>query len=192
MPASLPRKEREQRERGTILLVLWRYKWAQQRKGGDTMIFLSTLLRQIVCDLKGRRLGTLKDVCVSLNEAFPVVTALVVSQPSLTNSDLIIPWSQFDNLEPEEKIRLTVEQSNLSTYHPHPEEILLRRDMLDRQIVDTQGFRVVKVNDLKLAQIKGTARLIGVDISLSGLLRRLGFAWLGKVLPLQMEGHTIT
>ncbi len=46
--------------------------------------------------------------------------------------------------------------------------------MLDKQIVDTQGFRVVKVNDLKLAQIKGTARLIGVDISLSGLLRRLG------------------
>jgi magnesium transporter len=156
------------------------------------MIFLSTLLRQSVCDLEGRRLGTVKDVCVSLNETFPVVTALVVSQPSLTNNDLIIPWSQVDNLESEPKIHLTVAQSHLDTYNPHSEEILLKRDILDKQIVDTQGFRVVKVNDLKLAQIKGTARLIGVDISLSGLLRRLGMEWLARVLPLHLEERTIT
>lgn len=156
------------------------------------MIFLSTLLRQSVCDRDGRRLGTLKDVCVSLNETFPVVTALVVSQLSLTSSELIIPWSQVDNLEEERKISLTVKQSEVGNYPTHPEEILLKRDILDKQIVDTQGFRVVKVNDLKLAQIKGTARLIGVDISLSGLLRRLGAAWLTKALPARMEERIIT
>ncbi len=156
------------------------------------MIFLSALLRQSVYDLNGHRLGTLKDVCVSLNEVFPVVTALVVSQPSLTTSDLIIPWSQVDNLEEERKICLTVKQPQIGTYTPYPEEILLKRDILDKQIVDTQGFRVVKVNDLKLAQIKGTARLIGVDISLSGLLRRLGANWLVKVLPARMDERIIT
>jgi magnesium transporter len=156
------------------------------------MIFLSTLLRQHVYDLEGRRLGTLKDVCVSLKEVFPVVTALVVSQPSLTTSDRIIPWTQVDNLEEERKIVLTVKQSQISPYTPQPDEILLKRDILDKQIVDTQGFRVVKVNDLKLAQIKGTARLIGVDISLSGLLRRLGAEWLIKVLPTRIEERIIT
>lgn len=156
------------------------------------MIFLSTLLRQSVCDLEGRRLGTLKDVCVSLKETFPVVTALVVSHQSLTNSDFIIPWAQVDNLEEERKIRLTVKQLQMSVYNPDSDEILLRRDILDKQIVDTQGFRVVKVNDLKLAQIKGTARLIGVDISLSGLMRRLGIEWIGKILPGRMEERTIT
>ena len=156
------------------------------------MIFLSTLLRQSVCDLEGRRLGTLKDVCVSLKEVFPVVTALVVSQSSLATSDLIIPWTQVDNLEEERKISLTVKQSQVGVYTPHPDEILLKRDILDKQIVDTQGFRVVKVNDLKLAQIKGTARLIGVDISLSGLLRRLGAEWLVRVLPARMEERIIT
>ncbi|HEU5374706.1 MAG TPA: magnesium transporter [Ktedonobacteraceae bacterium] len=156
------------------------------------MIFLSTLLRQSVCDLDGHRLGTLKDVCVSLHEAFPVVTALVVSQPSLTTNDLLIPWSQVDNLEEEGKLYLTVKQSQVSSYTPYPEEILLKRDILDKQIVDTQGFRVVKVNDLKLAQIKGTARLIGVDISLSGLLRRLGAAWLLKALPVRLDERIIT
>lgn len=156
------------------------------------MIFLSTLLRQGVCDLAGRRLGTLKDVCVSLSEVFPVVTALVVSQPSLTNSDLIIPWTQVDNLEEEGKIHLIVKQPQIGTYTPYPDEILLKRDILDKQIVDTQGFRVVKVNDLKLAQIKDTARLIGVDISLSGLLRRLGAEWLVRALPTRIEERIIT
>ncbi len=161
------------------------------------MIFLSTLLRQSVCDLEGRRLGALKDVCVSLDDSFPVITALVVSQSSLsTSSDLLIPWSQVETIEADKKIYLTVPQTALRAYIPYPSEILLKRDILDKQIVDTQGFRVVKVNDLKLAQIKGTARLIGVDISLSGLLRRLGilvpFEWLSKISPMRLDERTIT
>src|SRR3989442_9336084 len=160
------------------------------------MIFLSTLLRQSIYDIEGRRLGTLRDVCVSLNETFPAVTALVIATSTLpVNNDIIIPWSQVDNLE-ESKIYLTVKQQRIAAYTPHPDELLLRRDLLDKQIVDTQGFRVVKVNDLKLAQIKGTARLIGADISASGLLRRLGILTpiesLGRVLPIRLSDRTIT
>ncbi len=159
------------------------------------MIFLSALLRQSIYDIEGRRLGVLRDVYVSLNETFPVVTALVVATSTLSNSDMIIPWSQVDNLEAS-KIYLTVKQPHIASYTPNPDELLLRRDLLDKQIVDTQGFRVVKVNDLKLAQIKRTARLIGVDISLSGLLRRLGviapIELLGRVLPIRLSERTIT
>jgi len=160
------------------------------------MIFLSTLLRQSIYDVEGSRLGTLRDVCVSLNETFPAVTALVIATSTLpVNNDMIIPWSQVDNLE-EEKIYLTVKQQRVASYTPHPDELLLRRDLLDKQIVDTQGIRVVKVNDLKLAQIKGTARLIGADISASGLLRRLGilapFELVSRVLPFRLSERTIT
>ncbi|HEX9133985.1 MAG TPA: magnesium transporter, partial [Ktedonobacteraceae bacterium] len=160
------------------------------------MIFLSTLLRQNIYDIEGRRLGVLRDVCVSLNETFPAVTALILATSTLPgNNDMIIPWSQVDNLE-ESKIYLTVKQQRIASYTPHPDELLLRRDLLDKQIVDTQGFRVVKVNDLKLAQIKGTARLIGVDISASGLLRRLGILapieLVSRVLPFRLSERTIT
>ena len=160
------------------------------------MIFLSALLRQSIYDVEGSRLGTLRDICVSLNETFPAVTALVIATSSLpVNNDMIIPWSQVDNLE-ESKIYLTVKQQRVASYTPHPDELLLRRDLLDKQIVDTQGIRVVKVNDLKLAQIKGTARLIGVDISASGLLRRLGilapFELVSRVLPFRLSERTIT
>src|SRR6266704_2157982 len=160
------------------------------------MIFLSTLLRQSVYDLEGRRLGGIRDICVTLQETFPVVTALIVHTPlGNSHSDLIIPWFQVYSLE-EPQIHLVVKQSQIEEYTPQPDELLLRRDILDKQIVDTQGFRVVKVNDLKLAQIKKTVRLVGVDISLSGLLRRLGLLapieLVGRVLPVHLPERTIT
>lgn len=160
------------------------------------MIFFSTLLRQSIYDIEGRRIGALRDVCVALHETFPVVTALIVHAP-LGNgkADMIIPWSVVDSLE-EPKIHLLVKQAQIQTYTPLSDELLLRRDILDKQIVDTQGFRVVKVNDLKLAQIKKTVRLVGVDISGSGLLRRLGILApverLARVLPLHLTERTIT
>jgi magnesium transporter len=158
------------------------------------LIFLSTLLRRSVYDIEGRRLGSLHDISVSLNETFPLVTALIV-RSLLSNNEMIIPWSQVHNLE-EEQIHLTVSQQHIASYTPQPDELLLKRDLLDKQIVDTQGFRVVKVNDLKLAQIKGTARLVGVDISFSGLLRRLGVLApvevLSNILPIRLSERTIT
>jgi magnesium transporter len=158
------------------------------------MIFLSALLRKTVSDIEGRRLGLLRDVSVSLNEKFPVVTAIIV-RPTASIHDLIIPWTQVHSLE-EPQIYLDVKQSQITPYVPGPDEILLKRDILDKQIVDTQGVRVVKVNDLKLAQIRNTVRLVGVDISLSGLLRRLGilgpFESLSRVLPIQLGEKTVT
>ncbi|MBV9232196.1 MAG: magnesium transporter [Chloroflexi bacterium] len=158
------------------------------------MIFLSTLLRQSIYDNENRRVGALRDICVELHETFPVVTGLVI-HPSAGNEAMIVPWSQVHSIE-EPQIRLTVKQSQIVPYTPDSDELLLKRDILDKQIVDTQGFRVVKVNDLKLAQIKKTARLIGVDISLSGLLRRLGLQpaidLAGRVLPVHLAERTIT
>jgi len=157
------------------------------------MIFLSSLLRRSVYDLENHRVGGVRDVCVTLNETFPEITALVVH--STPGGDTIIPWSQVRNIE-ENPIHLTVNQAQITPYMPQADELLLRRDILDKQIVDTQGFRVVKVNDLKLVQIKHTARLLGVDISFSGLLRRLGVQpavdALSRVTPVQLAERTIT
>lgn len=158
------------------------------------MIFLSTLLRQSIYDNEKRRVGTIYDVCVSLEETFPVVTALV-AHTSLSGGETLIPWSQVFSIE-EPQIQLVVPQGQIHSYTPDSDEIFLRRDILDKQIVDTQGFRVVKVNDLKLAQIKKTARLVGVDISFGSLLRRLGLEpfidMLGHVAPVRLSERTIT
>lgn len=165
-------------------------------EGGESMIFLSALLRQSVYDNEDRRVGVVRDVCVELKETFPVVTALIVHPVLGTGThDTIIPWSQVQTIE-STRVDLTVAQSQIVPYTPRTDELLLRRDLLDKQIVDTQGFRVVKVNDLKLAQIKKTARLVGADIGFSGLLRRLGMEApvdaLSRVMRVQLAERTIT
>ncbi|HEX4208740.1 MAG TPA: magnesium transporter [Ktedonobacteraceae bacterium] len=158
------------------------------------MIFLSTLLRQSVYDSNNRRVGMHSDLYVELKETFPIVTALVI-QTSLSGGRLIVSWPQVRSIE-DTPVQLAVTQEHISTYTPDADELLLRRDILDKQIVDTQGFRVVKVNDLKLAQIKRTARLLGVDISFGGLLRRLSgqraFDLLKRLAPAGLSERTVT
>jgi magnesium transporter len=55
-----------------------------------------------------------------------------------------------------------------------PTDILIYRDLLDKQIVDINGAKLVRVNDLELGDVKGKLCLVAADIGLRGLLRRLG------------------
>jgi hypothetical protein len=58
-------------------------------------------------------------------------------------------------------------------------EVLLARDVLDKQLIDVDGKRVVRVNDVQIIQAAGDWRVTGADVSLQGLWRRLapaGFA----------------
>jgi CBS domain-containing protein/sporulation protein YlmC with PRC-barrel domain len=64
-----------------------------------------------------------------------------------------------------------------------PSELSLRDVVLDRQIVDTEGLKVVRVNDVLMARFDGTISVIGVDTGLKGLVRRLGLMrWLRPLL----------
>jgi Mg2+ transporter MgtE len=143
------------------------------------MVFLSDVLNVTVRDNQGQTVGAVADIIVNVREAFPVVAALVVTpatggRVSLPTrpAPLIIPWRQVVSIE-EPRLRLNVARGQINAYTPHAGEIYLARDILDKQIVDTQGRRVVKVNDLKLAQVRGAARLLGADISFWAFFRRL-------------------
>ena len=61
--------------------------------------------------------------------------------------------------------------------------VWLGRDILDKQIVDTQGVKLVRVNDIVLTNLNDELRVAGVDGSTTGLLRRLGLGRLSKRRP---------
>lgn len=158
------------------------------------MIYFSELLNRPVRDADNRRVGSLRDLVVSLDSVFPIVVGLVLQAPSglpLGRGALTIPWSQVTNIE-EKEVYLHVPRHELQDYQPREGELLLGRDILDKQILDTQGRRIVKVNDVKLAQIKGKARLVGVDVSLAGFLRRLGMQGVGRLLPIKLPERLVT
>src|ERR1700751_306631 len=74
-------------------------------------------------------------------------------------------------------IRLNCSERELTLYTPNEAWLAVRKDLLDQQIIDTQGRKVVRVNDVDLAEQKTNGnvelRLTQVDVGLPGAVRRL-------------------
>lgn len=74
-------------------------------------------------------------------------------------------------------LKLNTDESALELYHPNEAWLAIRKDLLDQQIIDTSGRKVVRVNDVDLIEQKtnGTTemRVVQVDVGLAGAVRRL-------------------
>jgi magnesium transporter len=143
------------------------------------LLFLTEILGAEVIDVRQRRVGTVRDLTVRVQEPYPVVTGLVVSR----HRELTIPWSEvrtFAAATREVPLRSTREE--IDRRPASPDEIWLARDVMDKQVVDTDGRRVVRVNDLQLVDSGGVLLLVGADIGLRGILRRLGLEGVAKSL----------
>jgi len=142
------------------------------------MPFLSQLLGRPVLDPDGTQVGTLRDVLVLTEVPYPPVRAVVVRSGKVLHG---VPWSDVSSITP----RGTVlrRSFDLGAYgEPGEDLVWLARDVLDKQIVDTAGVKLVRVNDLALVPINDELRLGGVDSSTAGLLRRLGLPWPSRLL----------
>ena len=64
--------------------------------------------------------------------------------------------------------------ADLSEFARRESDVLLAADVLDRQIIDSDGIHVIRAADLYLAMIGGAIRLIALDTSIRTLIRRLG------------------
>jgi hypothetical protein len=64
-------------------------------------------------------------------------------------------------------------QLDLRRFERRAEEVLLRGDLLDRQLINVEGARLVRANEIELALVGGSWRVVGVDTGARGGLRRL-------------------
>lgn len=138
------------------------------------MPYVSELIGKPVADVDGERIGHLKDLIASIRHPIPhpVIVAIVVKR---FRDTLLVPFSDVAVLVAP-AIPLTRRIKNLVPYEPGEHDLYLARDVLDKQIIDTNGVRVVRVNDLELARINNHFYVANVDIGGLGLLRRLGLA----------------
>jgi len=140
-------------------------------------VFLTELFAKRVRGAADRRLlGRPVDFVANAEELYPSVVGLMVRQGR--RPPYYVPWSLVAGLENGE-IRVADAPGGPGAHQPPDGALFLRRHILDRQIIDTFGARVVRVNDLHLLRIEGALRLIHVDVGASGLFRRLG--WLPAV-----------
>src|SRR5437870_7853993 len=135
------------------------------------MQYVSELIGAPVRDPAGRVVARVTDLLVPADADYPAVEAL--SLKPRKGDARMVPWSAVRVLD-DGALTLVVALAETPTFDPPPNELSLARQVLDHQIIDVNGVRVVRVNDLQLAPSDGTYRLVGVDISTAGLLRRLG------------------
>lgn len=144
------------------------------------MFFVSDLIGKPVTDLDGLKIGLLKDLLAirPSKGPHPRITALEVKKGResffISIADVAVMIAPA--------IPLKKRRVELVPYEPNEDDIYLVRDVLDKQIIDINGVRVVRVNDLGLTRVDRYMYVANVDISSLGLIRRLGFSILSRYL----------
>jgi magnesium transporter len=134
------------------------------------MLYLSQVLGRPIHDLEGERVATIKDVIVRLGEEdYPPVTGLVARY---RRRDFFMPRWRIKDFG-ERGAQLNSDILDLRPFARREGEVLLARDVLDKQLIDVDGKRVVRVNDVQLIDAANEWRVTGADVSLQGLWRRL-------------------
>ena len=142
------------------------------------MAFVSELMGKVVTDVDGERVGTLKDLLAVMlvKNTHPQIKAIVVKGRS---ADRVISIEDVAVLIAP-GIPLKIRQDDLQPYPLTDDELWLIRDVLDKQIIDMNGVRVVRVNDLEITRVNGSIFVSNVDIGGAGLLRRMGLGSLAR------------
>jgi len=149
--------------------------------------FYKDLLHKPVVDCDGRLVGALLDLSagpLDPTSSRPCVRNLVVrprrslheAAARQTGKPLVLSWDLVSSLEPC-AIRLRQSSRDLGPSVLDANEVLLRRHLMDRQIVDCRGLKLQRVNDLAMAMLDGTLCLWGMDTGVRGFLTRLGHRW---------------
>jgi CBS domain-containing protein/sporulation protein YlmC with PRC-barrel domain len=138
----------------------------------ETTFYLSRILGRKVFNDAGKLVGTVSDLAVNYEAAMPQVAAILLKNGATEiiadyiNIKITEIKGQFEIRCPE-VIAFPTLADNL---------LLLKKYVLDRQLVDINGRKLVRVNDLRLAAMSTGTFLVAVDVGLEGFMRRLGVA----------------
>jgi CBS domain-containing protein len=136
-----------------------------------------------VSELVGRKatvnqipIGKVCDFLVTKpDDVFPRIDGLIIK----TSKGLrFAPIDTVADIDPGRLIALT--QTPSEPAPPERDSLYLIADLLDKQIVDVDGRKVVRINDLEIARAGETLRVVAADVGVGGLLRRLGLKSFGK------------
>lgn len=156
-------------------------------------MYLSFVVGQSIRDPEGNELGKLEDLVASPGPHLPIISAVVVrtSRRDMRN----VAWSSFAYDPEAERFSLKVPEDQVEDYQIGEEDLLLKTNVMDKQIVDVHDYRVVRVNDVRIEPSAGRLYLVGVDTGMRGLVRRMGLMHisdkLAKIIKVKPDSHVI-
>ncbi|HUY29439.1 MAG TPA: CBS domain-containing protein [Acidimicrobiales bacterium] len=135
-----------------------------------SIVHLSDLVRSPLLDGNGERVGRVDDVIVRPGgEPHPQVTGLVAA---IGGRELFVPIWRVSELALG-GTRLEGETVNLGRFERRPGELLLARDLSSRHLINVVGARLIRANEIELACVEAEWRVVGVDPTSRGVVRRL-------------------
>ena len=148
--------------------------------------FFSQLRGIPIYDRERQRVGELRDLAIRWEGGTPKITAIKYAKGVQEH----IPVEQVEDVQlMGVKLKGSLEAEQLVLLQP--DEIYMGKWLMDKQIIDTKGAKVVRVNDIKLFWLQSGQRKYllpaAVDIGLRGLARRLGVEFLFK----KRENHFV-
>jgi magnesium transporter len=138
----------------------------------QVFLFLSRILGKKIVGSMGETLGRVYDLTAEFVEPYPVVTGLIFSSAQKRNP-VFLPWKDVVDLAADVSVAINSTRE-LSTLNLRQGELLLKDDLLDKQVVDTDGAKIRRVNDLQFLKTSHGLHLVHVDVGFRGLIRRVG------------------
>jgi magnesium transporter len=152
--------------------------------------YLSRLLGRRIVDADGRTIGRARDVIADVSAQRPLIVAVICRS---AGRDRIIEFRGCEIKTGRKPFIAAKEAKDASL--PLENLLYLRKHLLDKQIVDVDGRKLVRVNDLVIDATASGTHLVAVDVGMEGLLRRLGLdkpiSLLLKVFKKALSGKLI-
>jgi magnesium transporter len=137
-----------------------------------SLVALSELLGATVRDATGTVRGRVRELAVAPQEHPTRIAYLIVKT---TSGERMIPTESLSAAGA--SVRASTEAAAWDAYVPSDGVLLLKRDLLDQQIIDVHGRKVVRVNDVDLESTPVNSHLllnvVSVDVGARGAVRRL-------------------
>ena len=138
----------------------------------QVFLFLSKILGRSIIGATGETLGRVYDLTAEFVEPYPIVTGIILRSAQKKNP-VVLPWK--DVVDMDQTISVSVSSiQDLSMLHLREGEVLLKDALLDKQVVDTDGAKIRRVNDLQFLKTRHGLHLVHVDVGFRGLIRRVG------------------
>lgn len=138
------------------------------------MLHATDILGAQAFDSSGNFVGRVKEMFIEPADQPNRIARLLLSRGQYR--PIVARHDQVGSIDPG-RIHLTTDESSLELYHPNEAWLAVGKDLLDRQIIDTNGRKVVRVNDIDLDDQRTNGnvelRITQVDIGFAGAVRRL-------------------
>jgi flagellar motility protein MotE (MotC chaperone)/sporulation protein YlmC with PRC-barrel domain len=137
-----------------------------------SLVALSEMLGAPVRDASGAVRGRVREIAVAPQEHPTRIAYLIVRTP---DGERTVPPNSLKSAGA--TVRATTDPATWERYTPSESMLLLKRDLLDQQIIDVHGRKVVRVNDVELESTPVNSHLllnvVAVDVGARGAIRRL-------------------